>query len=1179
MGKRIAVVMLTLLAASFSAAQVNLPTPTEWAAPAGAPSAPGDTFGISFPSPGVSVDGSAPVISEWTQTAKPSESFTMSGIRFTSRSGADAGTDTTVWVWADNASGGTLRQVDVWKVTGSVLTATLPSDIPYGMYMVWVENQYGPSAPVCINRPTSLWIGPLGNIAQAGSTKRIFGKNIAHDHGISDAYVYVKPASGGSFTSCTVTAVDPYSVAFTVPGGLSNGDYNVYVHSGHGGQYGWGAPVVMTVASAWARAANQITLTPTGSDDRTAIQNAVNTLTGYTNGGTLVLSSGTFILGSMVDLKQNVRMVGAGMDSTAIELRFTSSGQHSGVRFLGSHVAIEDMTLKVCQSTYMPVYGIFNSEYPATNADFLMKNVRWYGDAQTGCGNIGWRLTRGEVTGCEGYRMVAIVGSDIWIHSNTFHGGPYGGNDVAGSEGAISTQNPKQFVMEYNQCQTDNWPNQNGNRNYTQFVPAIDLQWMIWCKRINSGGIPYGSLVNAYFANNTSSDVAVQDNKGEMFLFHGADGCWYGQVSSCSGTTVTVRTDGLIDGYTMNIKGHAPGTTVPSTCAYGNLDGEAYCVIAGGTGVGQARRIVSHTTDSVTVDNAWRINPDSTSKVVLQYIYKDTVCYNNELNAFPSGYVQSYSASQGWDIDANGFGNVADSNLSRRTWQARFIGGSGVSQSYWNEMREEEAYATCFRGMLHTVWTYNGTYPQTIDAVGPVLLGNMVRGGTIETVGSWTAGYMNGLIGSYIATVQAYTTCSQTLAVGNVFEGMTVYGAKRGLLEDDNCETLFRNNSVSVSNVTVYNNDPPVPQPVYLRRYASPLLSGNTYSGGAQNYYKDANNTIAQKPVPLLRVVRFQGTRWTSFSPVSVPLANAGISSMSYSVGSDSGWISAAAGSAVSTESAGTVSVNVDPSGLSVGRHWGSVTVTTGSSGNITAKLGVVVDVVTPDAPPSSGMKLWLKADAGVTKDGSNVVSTWADQSGLGNDVSQTTASNCPLWVDSTLNSKPVIRFVGDGTSSSDALSRTSISFSGASGITMVVVGKLNAGAISFSTFVSYGYDTDAYYIRKYSANNYWQGVGNVLGSCNITNAFRILEADLVDSTDVVTLYEAGTSVATGSKTGSLLSSGFLNIGAVKYWWGGYNWGNSALTGDIAEILIYDHALTTSDRGTMVDYLKAKYGL
>src|SRR5216683_2644309 len=61
---------------------------------------------------------------------------------------------------------------------------------------------------------------------------------------------------------------------------------------------------------------------------------------------------------------------------------------------------------------------------------------------------------------------------------------------------------------------------------------------------------------------------------------------------------------------------------------------------------------------------------------------------------------------------------------------------------------------------------------------------------------------------------------------------------------------------------------------------------------------------------------------------------------------------------------------------------------------------------------PSSGLQLWLKADAGVTLNGSTV-SQWADQSGSGYNASQATTSKQPLLVSSVLNGKSVVRFDG----------------------------------------------------------------------------------------------------------------------------------------------------------------------
>ena len=61
---------------------------------------------------------------------------------------------------------------------------------------------------------------------------------------------------------------------------------------------------------------------------------------------------------------------------------------------------------------------------------------------------------------------------------------------------------------------------------------------------------------------------------------------------------------------------------------------------------------------------------------------------------------------------------------------------------------------------------------------------------------------------------------------------------------------------------------------------------------------------------------------------------------------------------------------------------------------------------------PASNLQLWLKADAGVdTLNGT--VSRWHDQSGKGNDAIQPDNVRQPLFVDSELNQKPVLRFDG----------------------------------------------------------------------------------------------------------------------------------------------------------------------
>jgi hypothetical protein len=58
-----------------------------------------------------------------------------------------------------------------------------------------------------------------------------------------------------------------------------------------------------------------------------------------------------------------------------------------------------------------------------------------------------------------------------------------------------------------------------------------------------------------------------------------------------------------------------------------------------------------------------------------------------------------------------------------------------------------------------------------------------------------------------------------------------------------------------------------------------------------------------------------------------------------------------------------------------------------------------------------TGLQLWVRSDLGITKDGSDLVATWADQSGNGRDLTE--ATNKPLWVASLINGHAALRFDG----------------------------------------------------------------------------------------------------------------------------------------------------------------------
>lgn len=220
---------------------------------------------------------------------------------------------------------------------------------------------------------------------------------------------------------------------------------------------------------------------------------------------------------------------------------------------------------------------------------------------------------------------------------------------------------------------------------------------------------------------------------------------------------------------------------------------------------------------------------------------------------------------------------------------------------------------------------------------------------------------------------------------------------------------------------------------------------------------------------------------------------------------------------------------------------------------------------ITPPIPtPPSGMLLWLKADAGVTKDGSDFVSNWADQSGNGYDAVQATGSNQPKYVANVLNGQPCIRFDG-----SDDFLISNITSSYPQPITIYYVFTVRGTGSQFvaslpSTYYIYAmtyngvndlYMTDDYY--NIVETGITPPVTRFYG-CNYQGASSQLWKNGV-------YYTNGTQM-------SVNFTGNYNIGRTTYLGG-----SSYLNGDIEEILVYPSTITTT-AAAMKAYVDAKYG-
>jgi hypothetical protein len=220
-----------------------------------------------------------------------------------------------------------------------------------------------------------------------------------------------------------------------------------------------------------------------------------------------------------------------------------------------------------------------------------------------------------------------------------------------------------------------------------------------------------------------------------------------------------------------------------------------------------------------------------------------------------------------------------------------------------------------------------------------------------------------------------------------------------------------------------------------------------------------------------------------------------------------------------------------------------------------------------------SNLSLWLRADAGISQTAGSV-SQWNDQSGAGNNCSQSTSANRPFQVLSVpeLNGNSAIRF--DGTN--DLLNGTTIPNLNNSSFTIFIVANGESQASSIASLFSVNTASNGFYFtRRPSTNKFGMfnngtnvnSVGNFPGSGYIyrmLTGVKTLNTSFVFRSNPIQDFNSVTSGATVAFTNTN-----YQIGA----------GNSAnfFKGDIAEIIIYTQALSSTEISQVERYLMDKY--
>jgi len=244
---------------------------------------------------------------------------------------------------------------------------------------------------------------------------------------------------------------------------------------------------------------------------------------------------------------------------------------------------------------------------------------------------------------------------------------------------------------------------------------------------------------------------------------------------------------------------------------------------------------------------------------------------------------------------------------------------------------------------------------------------------------------------------------------------------------------------------------------------------------------------------------------------------------------------------------------------------------------------------------PTTGLSLWLKADAGVTLSGANVTA-WADQSGNGFNANGNVIDGVnPTFVSNVKNEKPILRF---GNNDDATILRTDATTFGNSGeFTLFTVHQYNETGNTWATLISKGdlateagttFEIAARFISSDPATSSF----GVMGYADDTYGWNFLYQEpastswsIVCATQSLTnnsqQYHVNGSLASSSSSVAGINATNIAIGIGN--------GGSGSTprpadyggfkGDLAEVIFYNRAITTPERQQVEAYLNTKYAI
>ena len=582
----------------------------------GVPSAVGDVFDF----PEFEAAAGAPIIGQITPQANPDDSVMIAGEGFKS-----GGFKAYVYAQSEKDNGKAI-EAKYTVIDDQKMQLVIDKSLDYGVYGVYLENSNGKGNVKFINTPKIWYI----NYTQrtAGEQLDIYGENLTTDNKTDTNVFFV--SANGKYCEASIVYADAFKVSVLVPDSLTVGEeYEVHVHNGHGGKYGFAVSeekMKYSDTSAVVYDGNVIDVTEFGADpednandDTEAIKDALNTAM---VGDIIYFPKGVYFVSSTISIDTSVRFCGDGKENTVI----ISANAVKEAAFDVNAGPVQFVNLGFWQKRTI---GALTSSF--IQAKHVSVGLNEYSVKINDCKFV--QSVEPEYRSLK-YPIVGQSADGIIVENNEFDTvalvQTYGCN-------RISVRNNKgymgMFVGKYYHQNTTLFTNSDRldmSNNIIQGKDIIDDPTGMLRKDNWTSGrsiAVQGTGTNFYICNNTFERTGLpDDNAGEQIMLENQ----------------TCRYDGRIGSADANL------ITMPTGVAIQASKGDVI-TITSGKGQSQYREVESISKKGITVKDPWDIVPDASSKILISRCFRNLAINNNTFDGY-ANYSQNPGATTGIQV-------------------------------------------------------------------------------------------------------------------------------------------------------------------------------------------------------------------------------------------------------------------------------------------------------------------------------------------------------------------------------------------------------------------------------------------------------------------------------------------------------------------------------------------------